>query len=72
MHTAKVIKQYFSTKRIRLLDWPAKSPDLNIIENCWRNLARAVYQNGRQFQNVNDLKQCIQDEWEELKQKKKH
>ena len=26
-------------------------------------------QNGRQFQNVNDLKQCIQDEWEQLKQK---
>ncbi|CAK9833057.1 Transposable element Tc3 transposase [Anthophora retusa] len=46
VHTAKVVKAYFSSKNIRILDWPAKSPDLNIIENCWGNLARAVYKNG--------------------------
>ena len=30
-----------------------RSPDLNIVENC---LARAVYQNERQFININELK----------------
>lgn len=52
----------------KILNWPARSPDLNIIENCWSDLPRAVYNNGRQFQNINDLKKCISEEWEKLNQ----
>ena len=29
-HTAKIVQEYFS-----VLDWSARSPDLNIIGNCW-------------------------------------
>ena len=68
VHTAKIVKDYFSSKNIPLLDWPAYSPDLNIIENCWGHLVRAVYKENRQFQNINELKNCVKEEWSNLSQ----
>ena len=43
-----------------MLDWPARSPDLNIIENVWGILARDVYENARQFDNVKLLREAIE------------
>ena len=43
----------------RKMNWPAKSPDLNPIENLWSILKRRVYENGRQFRSKDDLCQEI-------------
>ena len=32
IHTAKVTKAWFEDKNVTVLDWPAKTPDLNPIE----------------------------------------
>ena len=40
---------------INVLQWPAKSPDLNIVEDIWKLLSDDIY-NGFQFQNVANLK----------------
>ncbi|CAH2092976.1 unnamed protein product [Euphydryas editha] len=68
VHRAQVVKDYFAEKNIQILEWPAYSPDLNIIENCWGDLSRAVYRGSRQFITVEDLKKAIINEWQNMNQ----
>lgn len=68
IHRAQIVKNYFTAKNIQVLEWPAYSPDLNIIENCWGNLSRAVYRGSRQFTTVEELKTAIMDEWQNMNQ----
>lgn len=41
------------------MDWPALSPDLNIIELVWGWVVREVYKNNRQYANKNELWDAI-------------
>ncbi len=34
-HTAHSITEYFAESNVQLMLWPARSPDLNLIENLW-------------------------------------
>lgn len=65
-HTANHTKEFFVDNTVTVLDWPARSPDMNCIENCWGILASKVYEGARQFETVDDLKECLLYEWEKL------
>jgi hypothetical protein len=62
-HASLSTREWFQSKRVRVLSWPALSPDLNPIENLWGILSHRVYRNGRQFQSIEDLKKAITEEW---------
>lgn len=34
-HVSKLVKKFFKSKKITLLEWAGNSPDLNPIENLW-------------------------------------
>ena len=38
-----------------VLEWSAKSPDLNPIENAWGWLTKEVYKNDKQYNTTDDL-----------------
>ena len=49
---------FLRKQNVTTVDWPAKSPDLNIIENVWSVLSNDVYANG-QFLNKADSERRI-------------
>lgn len=65
-HRANVTKNWLLSRNINVLDWPARSPDLNPIENLWRMLARLVYKGGNQFSTWEELRGRIAEVWDEV------
>ncbi|CDF37417.1 unnamed protein product [Chondrus crispus] len=66
VHRANCVYEWFEEEEVHVMDWPAKSPDLNPIENLWGILARKVYAHERQFNNIDELLECIMDCWENI------
>ncbi len=63
-HSAHITKSWLRRKRVRVLDWPACSPDLSPIENVWRILKRKMQQ--RRPRTVAHLMTCLQEEWDKI------
>ncbi|GMF43391.1 unnamed protein product [Phytophthora fragariaefolia] len=68
IHESRFTKAHIESMGIKKLKWPAKSPDLNPIENVWGQLAWSVYQGGRQFDSNDELKAQIARSWTEINQ----
>ena len=58
---SKSTTEWLQQKKIRLLEWPSQSPDLNPIEMLWHDLKRAVHT--RHPKNIVELKQFRNEEW---------
>jgi hypothetical protein len=63
-HKAKKTLEYFSDNGIRVLPWPAQSPDLNPIENLWSILNNKC--KNRQTTNAKGLFEDLERAWNEL------
>ena len=65
-HSAKATSAFLKKKRVKVLDWPSMSPDLNPIEHVWNHLKRQVEQ--RQPSNLHELKDVVATEWGNIQQ----
>ncbi len=63
-HKAKATKEWLKKKRIKVLEWPSQSPDLNHIENLWRELKVRVAK--RQPRNLYNLERTCKDKWDKI------
>ncbi|KAF0704703.1 hypothetical protein AaE_014803 [Aphanomyces astaci] len=59
IHRAKTTMEFLKEQKVTVFDHHALPPDLNSIENLWGRIVRIVYSNGKQYDNVVDLKAAI-------------
>ncbi|GMF26942.1 unnamed protein product [Phytophthora fragariaefolia] len=57
---------FFKEIGATLLAWPARSPDLNPIENVWALRADKVYSHGKQYHSVPELKAAVMKAWDSV------
>ena len=63
-HCAKRTLQWLENHNVKVLAWPACSPDLNLIENVWKMLGDKVSK--RMPTTVEQLAQFLSEEWSNL------
>ncbi|KAA8493210.1 Transposable element Tc3 transposase [Porphyridium purpureum] len=68
VYKSRLAKNFMNDKNVELRDWPAYSPDLNVIEKMWELPAPKVYVGARECQMVLELKNTILLVWETLDQ----
>ena len=60
-HTSRLIKAYFAQESINVMPWPARSPDLNPIENLWVWIDKKLQENP--IKNLEELRQATNEAW---------
>ncbi|GFV16361.1 transposable element Tcb2 transposase [Trichonephila clavipes] len=67
-HRTLAVQDFLDSESIQRLVWPARSPDLNPIENVWDALGRQVAGRNYPPTNKNTLIRALTEEWDKLPQ----
>ncbi|GFX90304.1 transposable element Tcb2 transposase [Trichonephila clavipes] len=67
-HRTLAVQDCLDSEGIQRLVWPARSPDLNPIENVWDALGRQVAGRNSPPTNKNTLIRALTEEWDKLPQ----
>jgi transposase len=65
-HTSKVVKKYLEGKELEVLDWCSQSPDINPIENGWRQVKVNIADREGKARNLDEIYAIAKEEWAKL------
>lgn len=66
-HHSKKTMKWLNTLRLKVILLPAKSPDLNLIENVWSVVSREVYSGTKTYDTKESLLNAIRAAWERVR-----
>ncbi len=61
-HTAAITTAWLRSRRVRVLNWPASSPDISPIENIWRIIKEKYLKD----EALQQLETYIRQEWDQI------
>ena len=62
-HKAEKTIKFLHEKKLKVVDWPAQSPDLNPLENLWAIVKQRVYNFPTPPKNKDELWARVQEVW---------
>jgi DDE superfamily endonuclease len=65
-HTSKVAKKFHTENDLRVLSWPAQSPDLNPIENLWAIVKKSIRERKKHPSNIAELDRYVKKAWQDI------
>jgi len=68
-HRSIRTNEYKELSGIRTLDWPARSPDLNPIENVWSWMKKVIRKPTKLGETLIKLERLQENVWAEVPQK---
>ena len=63
-HTSKTTTALLKRLRVKMMDWPSISPDMNPIEHLWGFLKRKA--EVRKVSNICQLRDIVMEEWKNI------
>lgn len=67
-HTAAIVQQYLQEVGIPVMEWPARSPDMNPIEHMWAELKRRIRARTTPPSDLQELQVVVREEWDAIPQ----
>ena len=68
-HTLPVCTPFLADAGIAVMDWPAKSPNINPVENVWALLGDKVKKRDNSPRNLEELTVALQEGWQAISQR---
>jgi transposase len=65
-HKSKVAKKFHTENDLRILSWPAQSPDLNPIENLWADIKKSIRDRKKPPSNIAELDRYVKKAWRDV------
>ena len=65
-HCSTLAQTWFENHNIKVLPWPAQSPDLNPIEHLWDHLKRRLGEYDVEPKGILELWERIEKEWDKI------
>lgn len=66
VHVAKIVQQYLSKAKIKVLDWPVNSPDISPIERVWGHIDQRLNHFEEPPKDPDELFRRVEDIWNDL------